>query len=96
MTNDLNSEIEDNTKRKRIQKMLSSSSSEETLGPSSLPQPPKIKKTRNINKENIQQYSTSTYDDLPAKQSCDTDTDNSKFFYIYTEFKYLQITSLDP
>lgn len=63
--------------------MLSSSSSEESLGMSALPQPPKLKKKSNTDKENIQQYSTSA-DNLLANRSTLLNTDNSKLS------KYLQ------
>lgn len=52
VTSDLNSEIENNAKRKRIQKVFTSSSSEEDLE-TSLSQPPKLKTKTNIENKKI-------------------------------------------
>ncbi|XP_020299239.1 uncharacterized protein LOC109863392, partial [Pseudomyrmex gracilis] len=53
VTSDLNSEAEDITKRKRIQKRLSSSSSEESFDTLLLPSPPRLKKKITKDYENV-------------------------------------------
>ncbi|KAM0736946.1 hypothetical protein ACS0PU_000039 [Formica fusca] len=88
-TSDLNSEIEDNAKRKRIQKILSSSSSEESLETSLLSQPPRLKQTTRIKQKNLEKSSKSVYDSPnQSTYQLSYNTENSKPLYIYYLIAY--------
>lgn len=85
MTSDLNSEVEENAKRKRIQKTFTSS--EEDLETSLLSEPPILKtktkieqkKCNSSKKERTTSFNInqSTYDESSYS------TENSKFLYLY-------------
>lgn len=85
MTSDLNSEVEENAKRKRIQKTFSSS--EEALETSLLSEPPILKTKTKIEQKkcsSLKKESTTSFNiNQSTYDKSSYNTENSKFLYLY-------------